>query len=43
MCECEYELNVFDTHLVRCLFGSQQIITHDAIWDIMYTLSLLGS
>ncbi len=39
MCECEYGLNVFDTHLAHCLFGGQQIATHDAIIDVMYTFT----
>ncbi len=38
-CECEHELNVFGTHLAHCPFGSQWIITHDAIRDVMYALA----
>jgi hypothetical protein len=39
MCECEHMLDTFDMHLVRCLFGGQQITTYDAIQDIMYALA----
>jgi hypothetical protein len=28
-CECGHELDTFDTHLVHCPFGNQQIATHD--------------
>jgi hypothetical protein len=30
-CECEHELNIFATHLVRCPFGGQWIATHSTI------------
>jgi hypothetical protein len=36
MCENEHELNKSSTHLACCLFGGQQIVTHDAIQDVMY-------
>jgi hypothetical protein len=36
MCECGHMLDAFGTHLACCLFGGQQIITHDAIRDVMY-------
>jgi hypothetical protein len=38
-CECEHGLNAFNTHLTHCLSGVQRIATHDAIKDIMYTLT----
>jgi hypothetical protein len=39
MCECWHRLDASNTHLVRYLLGSQQITTHDAIWDIMYAFT----
>jgi hypothetical protein len=30
-CECGHGLDVFGTHLIRCLFGGQQIATHEVI------------
>jgi hypothetical protein len=38
-CECGHGLDAFNTHLIHCSFGGQQISTHDAIWDIMYAFS----
>jgi hypothetical protein len=35
-CECEHGLDAFGTHLAHCLFGGQQITTHDAIRNVMY-------
>ncbi len=32
-CECRHGLDASSVHLVHCLFGGQQIITHDAIRD----------
>jgi hypothetical protein len=31
MCKCEHELDASNMRLIRCLFGGQQIGTHDAI------------
>jgi hypothetical protein len=39
MCECGHKLDTFSMHLVRCLFGSQRITTHDVIRDVMYALT----
>jgi hypothetical protein len=39
MCECEYRLDAFGTHLVRCPFGGQRIATCDAIQNVMYALA----
>jgi len=36
-CECGHSLNASGTHLTHCLFRGQQITTHDAIWNVMYT------
>jgi len=38
-CECGHGLDAFGMHLVHCLFGGQQIITYDAIWDVMCALA----
>ncbi len=37
-CECGHGLDASGTHLVHCPFGSQWIVTHDAIRNVMYTL-----
>ncbi len=37
-CECGHGLNAFGMHLVGCLFGGQQITTHDANQDVIYAL-----
>jgi hypothetical protein len=36
MCECGHELDTSDMYLSCCPFGGQWIVTHDAIWDVMY-------
>jgi hypothetical protein len=38
-CKCGHRLDTFGMHLVHCLFGGQQTITHDAIWDVMCALA----
>jgi hypothetical protein len=35
-CESGHELDAFGIHLACCFFGGQWIVTHDAIWNIMY-------
>jgi hypothetical protein len=39
ICECGHGLDASGTHLTRCVFGGQQIATHDVIQDIMYALA----
>jgi hypothetical protein len=38
-CERGHGLDTSGTHLACCLFGGQQITTHDAIWDITYAFA----
>jgi hypothetical protein len=38
-CECGYGLDTFNTHLIRCPFGDQRIVTHDAIQNIIYAFA----
>lgn len=38
-CECEHELDTFGMNLICCLFGGQQIVTHDTIQNVMYALA----
>jgi hypothetical protein len=35
-CECAHGLDTSNMHLVRYLFGSQWIVTHDAIQNVIY-------
>jgi hypothetical protein len=35
-CECGHGLYASNTHLTRCSFEGQQIVTHDAIQNVMY-------
>ncbi len=35
-CDYGHELDASGTHLVHCMFGGQQIATHDIIRNIMY-------
>jgi hypothetical protein len=37
--ECGHELDASGMHLTHCLFGGQQIATHDAIQNIMYAFA----
>jgi hypothetical protein len=39
MCEYTHGLNTFDTDLTSCLFGGQQITTHDTTKNIMYAFA----
>ncbi len=38
-CEYGHRLDTFGTHLVRCLFGGQWIVTHDIIQNVMYAFA----
>ncbi len=35
-CECGHRLNGYGMHFTHCMFGGQQITTHDTIKDVMY-------
>jgi hypothetical protein len=37
-CECGHRLDASGMHLIRCPFKVQLIVTHDAIWNVMYGL-----
>jgi hypothetical protein len=42
-CKCGHKLDESSTHLICCLFGCQQITTHDAIWDAMPSFKKMGT
>jgi len=38
-CEYGHMFDAYGKDIANCLFGGQQIATHDTIWDVMYAFA----
>jgi hypothetical protein len=39
-CQRDHTIDDLSIHLLRCLFGSEHITTHDTLWDIVIAIDL---